>query len=384
MRMIGFLVSAVATVVLLSTPAIAAGENEARQQLVAVLEGLNQNSFDRFHRATDDEDLMTRIFAGRVIDQSVKRPVLQDFDATIESLFVASFPESKTDILATLLDFQWSGNEGRAVVRYAASGYRYSYHVYELTMNPGGRLLIVDWIDYYQGNRFSDEAGTALVTAMPSGPATRNLLKNSSLDDAQVFQASELFKAVRDKDSERFFKIHDGLDDQLKTTGVIARLSLQTAMRLRDRTRIAAAEKRLLEVFPNDALHSLMLMDFYLPTRQYGKAIVALERLQQDLGIEDGAIGSLKSMAALADGDVDRAEAFAVEATQAEPSLEVGWWSLLRTRTRAGDVVGAIEAVSRLEEEFGHNLDPQTLRKDRFLGALADEPEYLEWRADRR
>lgn len=384
MRRIGILVIAAAAGIVLGAAAAAASETEARQQFNAILEGLNQNSFGRFHRAIDSDDLMRRISAGRVIEQSVKRSASQDFDAMIESMFVSSFPESKTDILATLVDFQWRGDEGRAVVRYAASGYRYSYHVYELRTDVGGRLLIIDWIDYYQGNRFSDDAGAALVIAMPSKPATRSLLKGSSLDEAQVFQASELLKAVRDENTARFFQIHDGLSEQLQKTAVIARLSLQAAMRQRDRARIAAAEQRFMELFPNDAMHSLVLMDFYLPTRQYGKAIDALERLQQSLGVIDGAIGSLKSMAALAAGDVERAEAFAVEATQAEPTLEVGWWSLLRTRTRASDVAGAVEAAARLEDDFGHSLDPQTLRKDRFLKVLADEPGYLEWRTSRR
>lgn len=384
MSRIGILVSAAVLGLAFSTAATAATETEMRAQFIAILDGLNRNSFDRFHRATDDDALKARIFAGRVIEQDVRRSVSQDFDKTIESLFVGSFPESKTDVLATLVDFQWRGNEGRAVVRYAASGYRYSYHAYELAAKPGGRLSIVDWIDYYQGNRFSDEAGIALVTAMPSKPATRSLLKSSSPSDAQIFQASELLKAVRDENSARFFQIHDGLDDALQKNGVIARLYLDFAMRSRDRARISTAEERLLAAFPNDALHTLKLLDFYLPTRQYEKAISALARLQQALGVTDGAIGSLQSMAALAAGDLEQAEAFAAEATGAEPTLEVGWWSLLRTRTRAGDVAGAIEAAARLEDDFGHSLDPETLGKDRFLKVLAGEPAYLEWRASRR
>ena len=82
-------------------------------------------------------------------------------------------------------------------------------------------------------------------------------------------------------------------------------------------------------------------------------------------------------------GEFERAEAYALEATGAEPGLELGWWSLLRTRTAAGDYEGAIEPLTALEERFGHLLIPQKLRRDRFLKVLIDQPAYQEWRAAR-
>ena len=124
-------------------------------------------------------------------------------------------------------------------------------------------------------------------------------------------------------------------------------------------------------------------MEFYIPARRYKDAIDALVLLEEGLGVSDGAIGSLKAMAALADGNIEDAETFAKQATEAEPALEVAWWSLLRVRTRAEDYAGAIEAMTRLEDDFGENLDPQTLGKDRFLKILADKPEYLAWRSSR-
>ncbi|MBT8092040.1 MAG: bacterial transcriptional activator domain-containing protein [Gammaproteobacteria bacterium] len=370
--------------VTLMAPTLAVDENAARLEFNSIMQGLNENSFDRFHRATDDRELKSRIFGQRLIDPAVRQSVVNDFDATIEGMFASSFPESRKEILATVVDFQLPGTEGRAVVRYEASGYRYSYHVYELRLDAKGRVRIVDWIDYYQGNRFSSEAGTALVVAMPSKAATRNLLKGSNPDEGQVFQVSELLKAVRDKNLQRFFQIYDGLDERLQKNAFIVRLNLQFSMRARDKARIAAAEERLSEVFPGDALHGLQLIDYYLPTRQYQQAIDALERLQQELGVVDGATESLKAMAALAQGDLERAGQFALRATEAEPALELSWWSLLRVRTRAGDFGGATEVLARLEDDFGQQLGPGKLKKDPFLQVLAERQEYLDWRASRQ
>ena len=82
-------------------------------------------------------------------------------------------------------------------------------------------------------------------------------------------------------------------------------------------------------------------------------------------------------------GDFERAEELALNATNVEPGLELSWWSLLRARTAAQNWAGATEAMTELEDRFGHLLIPQKLRRDRFLKALIDQQEYKDWRAAR-
>ena len=376
--------SVTAALVMLALPGAVADDTEtARLQFESIMQGLNDNSFARFNSATNEKVLTTRIFGGRMVGTDIKRAFTQDFDGSIERMFAASFPESKSDILATIVDFQMRGNEGSAIVRYEASGYRYSYHVYEFELDAKGRIAIADWIDYYQGDRFSAEAGLALVMAMPSKPATRNLLDNKTISDRDAFQVGELFKAVRDQNGSRFFQIYDDLDEKLQREKVIARLNLQVALQARDKARTESALQNLLQVFPDDALQSLRLVEIYIPMRRYQDAIDALVLLEEDLRVTDGALGSLKAMAALADGNAADAETFAKQATEAEPTLEVAWWSLLRARTAAEDYAGAAEAMTRLDDDFGLTLDAQKLSRDRFLKVLVDRPEFLAWRSSR-
>ncbi len=357
--------------------------DELRSDFESVVQGLNDNSFDRFHRAIASKNMLARIFGSRMIEPEVKKAFTSNFSASIEQMFASSFPKSKTDILGALIDFQFKGSEGRAVVRYASSGYRYSYHVYELGLDSKGRMVILDWIDYYQGNRFSDEAGEALVMAMPSKPATRNMLANKKLGEGEIFQAGELFKAVRDKKPERFFQIYDGMDEILLNETVIIRLNLNMSLMVRDGKRIENAVRMLVEKEPDESLHSLRLVEYYIPKRQYENAIDALVRLQDGIGVRDGATESLKASAALAMGNTEDAEQYALQATVVEPSLELSWWSLLRATTRAENYSGATQALARLEDDFGHTLDPEKLKRDRFLKVLADKQEYLDWRASR-
>ncbi|MGB5625534.1 MAG: hypothetical protein WBM61_07380 [Woeseiaceae bacterium] len=355
-----------------------------RDQFESIIQGLNDNSFDRFNRAISKKDMTARIFGNRLIEADVKKAFASDFTTSVQGMFSSSFPKSTKEILGTLIDFQFTGNEGRAVVRYVASGYRYAYHVYELGLDAKGRMLILDWLDYYQGSRFSEEAGQALIMAMPSKPSTRNLLENKTLGEGEVFQVGELFKAVRDNEAERFFQIFDGLDPVLLKEPAILRLNLHLSLAFPESPRAANAVRLVVDAFPDDPLYSLRLIDYYIPARQYQDAIDALELLQAGIGISDGATESVKSSAALAMGNTADSEKYALQATVAEPSLELAWWSLLRARTRAADYSGATEALTRLEDDFGHTLDPKKLKRDRFLKVLADKPEYLNWRASRK
>lgn len=358
--------------------------DKLRQQFDGIIQDLNDNSLDRFNRAISKKDMTARVYGAAIIEADVKKAFSSDFATSIQSMFTGSFPKSSEDILGTVIGFKFEGNEGRAVVRYASSGYKYTYHVYELSQDSRGRILILDWIDYYQGGRFSEEAGQALVMAMPNKAATRNLLSNKTYTEGQLFQVGELFKAVRDSQPERFFQIFDGLDEALQREPIVVRLNLPLTEAYPESPRAANAVRLIVESFPNDPLYSQRLSDYYIRTGQFAEAIDSLTTLQTALGIRDGAIESLKSSAALAMNELEDSERFAVQATEAEPSLEVAWWSLLRARTRAGDYTGATEALARLEDDFGHSLDPATLRRDRFLRVLASKPEYVDWRASRK
>jgi len=365
-------------------PVPASAQADTRQQFDAIIEGLNRNSFDRFNRAISKKDMTARIYGAYMIEPEVRQAFSKDFATSIQGMFVSSFPKSKRDILGTVVDFQFQEGEGRAVVRYAASGYRYAYHAYELGVDSKGKVLILDWIDYYQGSRFSRQAAEGLVMAIPGKAATRNLLGNRNYDEGQIFQAGELFKAVRDNQPERFFQILDGFDPALQKEPVILRLNLQLAMVFPQSPRAGNAARLIAETYPKEALYSLQLSNHYIQTGQFREAIDALTTLQTGLGLTDGATESLKSSAALAMNELEESERFALQATTSEPTLEVSWWSLLRARTRAGDYAGATEALARLEDDFGHSMDPATLRRDRFLKVLADKPEYKDWHASRQ
>jgi hypothetical protein len=383
--------AAAAMLVVLLSPAVFAqsGDGGMREQFQEVLDGLNDNSFRRFHEAVEDDAFIGRVLGTRVIDEDARRAFAQSFPTTLESMFQATFPTPRTEeeaageIIATLVSFAADGDEARALVRYEGEGFRFTWHAYDLERGRGGRIRIVDWFDYYQAGWFSEIAGDSLVRTMPAPASVASVLEMPRPSQGQLFQVGELFKAVRDGNPRRYVQIHDGLEEALRQEPFVVQLNFQYWRLLRDPGRLRAAAEELRNTFPGEARHSLSLAEFYVQSRRFDDAIVEFERLEDALGVEDGVIRSLQATAAMALGEFARAQEFALGATEAEPDLELAWWTLLRTRTAAGDYTAATEALTVLEDRFGHLLIPQQLRRDPYLKTLIDEQAYKDWRTAR-
>jgi len=355
----------------------------ARENFQAVIDDLNNNSFKAFLDALDERELLGRVIGAYAIEPEVRDQLAGLFDQWVPELFVESFPPSQGEIIGTVVAFEGYGDSARALVRYEVSGYRFAFHVYELTVGSKGRIGILDWTDFYKGGLFSREAAASFVRTLPTQEATQQLLENKNIDEGRLFQVAELMKASRDNAHGRFFGIYDAMDDELKAERGVVRLNLQMTQTWNDRARLGRAVESVASSFPNDPLFSQPLIDFFIVTSQFDRAITELETLQKGLGVVDGATESLKATAAMALGNMEQAQEFALSATQAEPDLELAWWALLRARTAAGNYAGAIEAMEQLEERFGQLLIPQKLRRDRFLRVLIDQQEYKDWRAER-
>ena len=377
---------AMIALVLSMAPQISAAqlnEDIARTNFEAVIDDLNNNSFKSFRAAIDKNALLGRVMGAYMIEPEVRDQLSGMFDEWLQELFIESFPPSKGEIVGTVVAYEGYGDSARVLVRYESSGYRFAYYVYELTVATNGGIGIVDWTDYYRGGLFSEVAAESFVRTLPTQQATQQLLENKNVDAGRLFQVSELLKAVRDNAHPRFFSIYDAMDEELRSERVVVKLNLQMTSTWNDRARRGRAIESVVANFPDDPLFSQPLIEFDISMSLFERAITELGTLQNALGVVDGATETLKATAAMALGEMERAEEYALSATQAEPDLELTWWSLLRVRTAAGDYAGATEAMTQLEDRFGYLLIPQKLRRDRFLKALIEQQEYKDWRAAR-
>jgi tetratricopeptide (TPR) repeat protein len=382
---------------LLYGPMLPAQEDDQREQREAelaraesfragfqeVVDDLNSGSFERFTKAIDQPDMLDRIFALRLIDQRVKKQFRENFEFAVEPMVKAILASGDDGVKATLLGFDSRGEFGRATVRYDLPDFQYNYHEYDLRLNKHGGLTIVDWTDFLQGEKFSDGVGETLIMAAPGDSAVRKLLDFKNVRQKHIFQMAQLLKAARDHDVDRYFEILESLDEQLQRQRIAVLTTVHLTKQVRKRRKLRTALIAMAKYFPEEPLYSLMLLDYYFPSRRYEEALQALLRLEKRLGVEDGAMKARLSAAALVAGNVEDASSFADRAINLEPGLELGWWSTLQASIVMSHFDTATEALAVLEKQFGRSLDPEAFQKDKSFAGLLASPEYKKWLASR-
>ncbi len=365
-----------------------ARDNEQREAMrggiEAVVDAVNAGSFALVAGAIDEEDMLERIFGLRLIDQRVKKQFREGFEnwlpATVEMQVKG---RQQSPVRATLLGFRSRGNQGLAVVRYDLENFQFAYHEYELSLDRNDNLVIVDWTDFYWGERFSDGVGTSLVMAQPSKQAVRKLVDKQNLSESDMFQLTESLKALRDFQVDRFFEIVGGMDESLARQRVLVHGGVKATKQRRARRQLRTALKAMAGFYPEDPLYTNLLLDYFFPTRRYEDARTSLDALATRLGVEDAVYEARLSSTALVMSDVDEAVRRANKALELEAGLELAWWAALRARAAGNDFAGAVESVSVLATQFGYDLGPEALGKDKSLARFVQSAEYQEWAASR-
>jgi tetratricopeptide (TPR) repeat protein len=376
---------ALACLIIVGRPGQALAQEAAADPMRAafqrVIDDFNNNNLDTLVAAVDQEAMLDSIFEDRLISQNVRSQFRGSFAGRLEQMFVSAFPATDEEILGRIVGFNRNGDRATCVVRYDLPRYQFMYHEFQLRSGRGQAVVIEDWIDFNSGEQFTDSVGDSLVMALPGQSETRALLSPVQLDDAQVFQVSELLKSARDKKAKRYFEILDGLGDPVKSHHVIALTSVHVAQQGRDGLKYRAALETLAKNYANEPLFASMLLDYYLPNGDFESAMQAMLRLGSRLGEPDAALKARMATLALILGNTEQAHTHAEAAVEAEPELELTWWAVLRTRTAQEKYAEAVQALTVLERQFGHKLRTTALENDSILATLLETDEFKAWSA---
>jgi hypothetical protein len=375
--------TAVAAATEVDDPARQEQERQAafRAGFTTIVDSLNQGSFDLFVGAIDKNDFLARIFGLRLIDQRIKKEFAEQMQTQFAGLVRGAFSDSEDAIKATLLGIESRADRGRVVVRFDLPNLQFSYHEYELRLDNKNHVYIVDWFDYLQGERYTDKIGNMLVMAAPSKAAARKLIDFQNVKDADLFQFTELLKAARDRQAQRYVEIINTLAPNLQRQRIVVLTAVQMAKLIGNRRMLRTALIQMAQYFPEEPLYSLMLLDYYVPSRMFDEARAALQRTYAKLGFDDAAMEARLSAIDLASGNSTDAAAAAVRAIELEPGLELAWWSALRARVALADFAGAVEALQKLEQQHGHSLGAAELERDKAFAPLLASDEFAAWAA---
>jgi tetratricopeptide (TPR) repeat protein len=364
-------------------------EIEARKQeafragVASIVNDLNYGFFDRFIGAINQQDMLDRIYGLRLIDQRIKRQFEENLEGSWPGLIKGGIVPGRgvpeEGLRFTLLGVESRGDLGRAVVRADLDNFQFNYFEFDLRLDKRENVIIVDWIDFLDGQAFSQDVGLYLVLAQPSKSALRKLLDFSNVSERELFQFGELMKAARDGNLAKFNELRDSIQPRFQRQRIVVESGVRVAKNVRRRREMVAALGIMAEHFPEEPLYSLMLLDHYFPQKKFEEGIAALQRLRNKLNVEDAAMEARISAALLASANPAEAVAYADRALGREPGLELGWLSALNARNAVGDFVGTVEALTQLEGEFDYDLSPETLEKSRVFGQLIASEEFSAW-----
>lgn len=360
-------------------------DGKLESQLQEIAKALNEESFEDLERYIDRESLSRRIYGLRRVERPAQNAFEQQFPEMLEYFVFVGLPSTSDSKGMELVHFEFSGSEGSALLRMQLPGYFYNYTGLELNRDSRDRVRIVDMQRYNARPALSEEMADYLATFMPTKETARALMKVQSVTDAELFQVSELLKAYRDNDNERFYNIYDGLDNRLQNDEVLSRYNLLIANYANDMPRLLDYIFQYIQSLSDSSEYSLAASDAYIHLGNLEEGYNYLGMFKQQYSLPEGSASARLSALALALGRPEDAESHALEAVQIEPGLELGWWSLLRARSGAGNNAGSLEALAQLEDRFGHELTEEKLRRDKYRGfaALADSQEFKDWRAGR-
>jgi len=336
-----------------------AAQVEARKQeafragVASIVNDLNFEYFDGFLNAIDRPDMLGGIIPARGVPEEGLR--------------------------FTLLGVESRGDLGRAVVRADLDDFQFNYFEFDLRLDQRENVVIVDWINFLDGQEFSQDVGLYLVLALPSKSALRKLLDFSNASERELFQFGELMKAARDGNLAKYNELRDGMQPRFQRQRIVVESAVRVARNVRRRREMVAALGIMAEHFPEEPLYSLMLLDHYFPQKKFEEGLAALQRLKDELDVEDAAMDARMSAALLALGNPVEAGAYADLALEREPGLELGWLSALNARNAVGDFAGTVAALAKLEGEFGYDLGPENLKKSRVFGQLIASEEFSAW-----
>lgn len=366
-----------------------AAEVEARKQkafragVASIVNDLNFEYFDGFLNAIDQPDMLDRIYGLRLIDQRIKKQFEENLEGSWPGLIKGGIVPARgvpeEGLRFTLLGVESRGDLGRAVVRADLDDFQFNYFEFDLRLDQRENVVIVDWINFLDGQEYSQDVGLYLVLALPSKSALRKLLDFSNASERELFQFGELMKAARDGNLAKYNELRDGMQPRFQRQRIVVESAVRVARNVRRRREMVAALGIMAEHFPEEPLYSLMLLDHYFPQKKFEEGLAALQRLKDELDVEDAAMDARMSAALLALGNPVEAGAYADLALGREPGLELGWLSALNARNAVGDFAGTVAALAKLEGEFGYDLGPENLKKSRVFGDLMQSDEFAAW-----
>jgi hypothetical protein len=265
----------------------------------------------------------------------------------------------------------------RALFRLTGQGGAYSYH--EMLLAPQADRF---WIsDYYVLNFAGFQSDLVRRSLLPS-PAALEVLNQLRAPTATDFMMdysanplNQLSQLVTAGEHRKALEKYDEHVAVLKNVGIAQVLHVNAARMIDEKT-CAKALQQMAEVFKNDPAVDMSALGASLDFEPLEKSLEIINRIDKAVG-GDVFMNILRGNAYLGAKQPDKARDLYRGVTEAEPTLDQGWWGLITVHLSAKEFKDVVRCLDGLEKNL--NITVGDVSKIELYKDFIASPEYSEW-----
>ncbi|WP_028455369.1 hypothetical protein [Chitinilyticum litopenaei] len=281
---------------------------------------------------------------------------------------VKSRPLGKGSIQTLRIDFRSADDEH--------GGYEYiDYYV-----NEQGRVF--DWYLHSRSALISKTMSRLLLSMVEPDQLGTLLFNRKTLELGALQAMQDMGRALNAGKFDAAYAAMQKLPAEFRDSveGATTMAALATQL---DESRHRQSLARLARLHGDKASVQFMLIDHYFYQKDYPRMLAAIAAFEQRV-VEDGATNYLRCTAQLEAGQLEAARKACERSVALEPTVKNGWYGLMTVESTNKDAARLLKVLTRYEQQFAMEFDPDKLVEQDFYAWLAGKPEFRAWAAKRR
>jgi tetratricopeptide (TPR) repeat protein len=349
------------------------------RRLVSLIESGDEEAL---RQSVDVETMVDRVLEGLSEDRKLDKELRDGLHAAMSSLPGKLIGNMKDRAVLTFVRSRKVEGQQRALVRIDLGDEGLNYMEFVLHKGETGSIKMVDLYDFANGQLFTLSMKQIIAMALPE---ERNLLERllgvNRLSEKEQQFFLEQGKLLQEKKFEEWLEKYELLPVKIKSSRVFLVTRAMLSGTTGDNEKYLNALGDLHRHFGDDPTLSLVLLDYYLLTKDFKAAHAALENLERYTG-GDAAITALSANVYLMEKDYPEAISHARKVIKQEPTYEDAYWTLLDANVFSGNYSDAVKVLGQLEKNFGYSIDPETLAGIEGYEEFAGSEAFSGWKKE--
>jgi hypothetical protein len=264
----------------------------------------------------------------------------------------------------------------RVLVRIDLGDRGINYIDFFVHQRQDGSWGIFDWLDYVQGQTYTESLRMAMALMVKEKPSLMSRLFGlPDIDERSAGLIAKMGKLGQQGDWAAWLEVYRTLPAGLRNSRVLLTIRIGAASGLGDQDEYLSAMSDLHANQGDDPTLSLALVDYYLLVGDFVRAYRAVDRLDEYTG-GDAALTNLRAGIALFEGDNAASIRYARQAIALDAGYESPYWNIMVAGSRAGDYRAAMDGVRGLEARFGYEFSEDELMESEDLSGLVASEEW--------